>query len=185
MCSIDVYWVLMVHGKEASDIICQFGKKVQWYVPKKQRAEFDVRWRHGNFLGRSMSSDKTCLGLADGSVTCARAMVRLTPKNKWDTGKIGNIKAMPMEFKTRNLDMIEQGTEPHAHAPTGDETNAPDTVADAKGRRTRISCKHLQEYGISEGCHRCSLHRPDLHARATHSRHCDSLRNRMYRRNPS
>ena len=169
-----------MHGKEATERLCQFGEKVLWYVPKKSRAKLDVRWRHGIFLGRSMNSDQNFIGLPDGSVTGARAMVRLVPKKRWDTERTGNISATPMDFKTRNLDIIEQGPEPHAHS-SEDPANAEDDSAPlAKGRRIQVTPQHLQEYGYTPGCHRCLMHRQGQHARAKHSRHNETCRNRIY-----
>ena len=168
-----------LHGKESTEKICQFGEKVLWYVPKKQRAKLDVRWRHGIFLGRSMSSDQNFIGLPDGSVTGARAMIRLVAKKRWDTEKIGNISAMPMEVKTRNLDIIEQGPDPHAHASQEPDQDQDDPNPISR-RRIQITWQHLQDYGYTPNCHRCSLHRQGLHARAKHSRHNEACRSRMY-----
>ena len=171
-----------LHGKEATERICQFGEKVLWYVPKKQRLKLDVRWRHGIFLGRSMSSDQNFIGLADGSVTCARAMVRLVSKRRWDTEQIGNISALPMDFKTRNLDIIEQGPEPHAHAHEDEDQQQvdDDSMPPSKKRRVQVTWKQLQQFGYTEGCHRCGLHRQGLHARARHARHNEVCRSRIY-----
>ena len=132
-----------LHGKEATERICQFGEKVLWYVPKKQRAKLDVRWRHGVFLGRSMNSDQNYIGLSDGSVTCARAMVRMVHRKRWDTDKIGNITALPMDYKTKHLDIIEQGSEPHAHAST-EENPVDDESMPTSRRRMQVTWKHLQ-----------------------------------------
>ena len=66
-----------MHGKEVSEYIAEFGERVLYYVPKKQRSKLDVRWRYGTFLGRATNSDQNYIGLNDGTVTCARAMVRL------------------------------------------------------------------------------------------------------------
>ena len=169
-----------LHGKEATERICQFGEKVLWYVPKKQRMKLDVRWRHGIFLGRSMNSDQNYIGLIDGSVTCARAMVRLVHKKRWDTDHVGNISALPMDFKTRQLDIIEQGSEPHAHETTEDDQKEDDSMPPSKTRRVQVTWKQLQQYGYTEGCHRCSLHRQGLHARARHARHNEDCRSRIY-----
>ena len=51
-----------LHGKEASEKMCEFGERILWYVPKKQRAKLDVRWRHGIFLGRSLNSNQNYIG---------------------------------------------------------------------------------------------------------------------------
>ena len=107
-------------------------------------------------------------------------MVRLVPKKRWDIEKVGNISATPMDFKTRNLDIIEQYPEPHAHTSDGVEAHDDESMPAAKGRRIQISWKHLQDFGFTSGCHRCSLHRQGLHARARHSRHNEACRTRIY-----
>ena len=167
-----------LHGKECTERICEFGEKILWYVPKKQRAKLDVRWRHGLFLGRSMNSDQNFIGLPDGSVTCARAMVRLVPKKRWDMAQLGNLTAMPMDYKTKHLDIIEQGPEPHEHAP-GEDVDVGDGD-EHKKRRMQVSWQNLQDYGFTPNCPRCSLHRQGLHARAKHSRHNEVCRSRIY-----
>ena len=73
-------------------------------------------------------------GLANGSVTGARAMVRLVPKKRWDMNQIGNITAMPMDYKTKHLDIIEQGPEPHANAPNEEEEVDDETIPPKRKR---------------------------------------------------
>ena len=167
-----------LHGKESTERICEFGEKVLWYVPKKQRAKLDVRWRHGLFLGRSMNSDQNFIGLPDGSVTCARAMVRLVPRRRWDMTQLGNITTMPMDHKTKHLDVIEQEPDPHAYAPV--EATEDDDAAQLKRRRMIVTWQNLQEFGFTPNCRRCSLHRQGLHARAKHCRHNEDCRSRIY-----
>ena len=43
-----------IHGKESTAKLCEFAERVLWYVPKKQRAKLDARWRYGVFLGSSI-----------------------------------------------------------------------------------------------------------------------------------
>ena len=88
------------------------------------------------FLGKSMNSYQNYIGLSDGSVTCARAMVRMVHRKSWDTDKIGNITALPMDYKTKHRDIIEQGPEPHAHAST--EENP---VDDESSQTTEDECR--------------------------------------------
>ena len=68
-----------LHGRETKERICKFGECIRWYVPKRVRAKLDARWRHGLFLGRSMSSTSNFIGLRDGSIVRARAIVRFVP----------------------------------------------------------------------------------------------------------
>ena len=51
-----------------------------FYLPKKQGAKIDARWKFGIFIGRAMASDQNIIALSDGSVTRARAMCRVTPQ---------------------------------------------------------------------------------------------------------
>ena len=150
-----------LHGKEASERICEFGERILWYVPKKTQAKLDVRWRHGIFLGRSLNSDQNYIGLDDGSVTCARAMVRLVPRKRWSSDKVGNISGLPMDFKTKNLDLIEQSPEPQEHARS--ELEGPEEPADdSLGRRRQSGWKQMQDFGYSDNCHRCSCINKDF-----------------------
>ena len=64
---------------EAREQIAEFSETVLVYMPKKSWATVDARWRYGTFIGKSMSSDQHTLALADGSVTRARAVVRVVP----------------------------------------------------------------------------------------------------------
>ena len=66
-----------IHGKESTARICEFAERVLWYVPKKHRAKLDARWRYGVFLGRALDSDQNFVGLSNGTVVCARAIIRL------------------------------------------------------------------------------------------------------------
>lgn len=104
-----------LHGKEGTEHICEFGERVLWYVSNKLRTKLDARWRYGTFFGRSMNSDQNLIGLNDGSVTCARAMLRVIPSLRWDTNKVGNISGAPTDMKIQHIDNIEQEADPHIH----------------------------------------------------------------------
>ena len=118
-----------LHGREGQERICEFGERIMWYVPKKLRSKLDQRWRYGVFLGRSMSSDQNFVGLANGDVVCARAIVRLIPETRWDADRIGSIRITPFDFKTTALDIVEEDPDPYAHP----EPKSPD--ADPKTSR--------------------------------------------------
>ena len=59
------------------DRIAEFGEAIMWYVPKQRRTKLEPVWRSSFCLGRSWNTDSDFIGLADGSVTTARAMVRV------------------------------------------------------------------------------------------------------------
>ena len=72
-----------LHGKESTARICEFGERVLWFVPKKHRAKLDSIWRYGTFLGRASNCDQNFIGLSDGTIATARAIVRLVPSLRW------------------------------------------------------------------------------------------------------
>ena len=84
-----------LHGKEVTERICEFGERILHYIPRKMRAKMDSRWKYGIFLGRSMHSDQNFVGLMDGSVTTARAMVRLVPSARWSMKWVQDLVATP------------------------------------------------------------------------------------------
>ena len=167
-----------LHGKESTARICEFGERVLWYVPKKHKAKLDARWRYGTFLGRAANCDQNYVGLADGSIVTARAIVRLVPSLRWSLDKLRAITGVPMDFKTRNYDVIEETEDPHQHASADEPIDA--EGPDAASRRLRITYAHLRQHVFTPGCRRCELHRQGLHARAKHLRHDEACRSRIY-----
>ena len=105
------------------------------------RAKLDVRWRYGTFLGRSLDTDQNFIGLADGSVIGARAMVRLHESKRWNEKLISGIQSGPMNIKSHGLDAIENDPNPHEHPPTAEDSG--DTVADR--RRLKITFRDLKK----------------------------------------
>ena len=167
-----------LHGKESTARLCEFAERVLWFVPKKHRAKLDARWRYGTFLGRATNCDQNYIGLADGTIVTARAIVRLVPSLRWNLDKLGAITGVPMDFKTANYDIIEEAEDPHAHAASDAPADAEDP--DAASRRLRITDHHLRQHGYTAGCRRCDFHRQGLHSRAKHLRHDEACRSRIY-----
>ena len=93
-----------LHGKEVRERICEFGERVLYYVPKKLRSKMDARWKYGVFVARAMHSDINCIALTDGSVTQARAMVRLVSGARWSEKWIQHLTATPFNTQSRNTD---------------------------------------------------------------------------------
>ena len=166
-----------LHGKESTARLCEFAERVLWFVPKKHRAKLDARWRYGVFLGRASNCDQNYIGLANGSIVTARAIVRLAPSLRWSNEKVGLVTGVPMDFKTKDFDVIEEDAAPHNHPEVVEDPE----VDDVASRRLRIGMEHLREYGFTPGCRRCELHRQGLHARAKHARHDEACRSRIYK----
>ena len=166
-----------LHGKESTARLCEFGERVLWYVPKKHRAKLDARWRYGVFLGRASNCDQNYLGLANGSIVTARAIARLVPSLRWSMEKVSLVTGVPMDYKTKEYDAIEEETSPHTH-PEDMEDQEMDVSA---SRRLRVTPELLAEHGHTSGCRRCELHKQGLHARAKLSRHSEACRSRIYK----
>ena len=123
-------------GKETSERICEFGERVLWFVPKAVRSKLDQRWRCGVFLGRSISSDQNFIGLPNGNVVRARAIVRLVPEARWRAEFVMKIAVTPLQECPKTFDDIETRDAPHDHPP-------PDAGSDAKKRRVKITYSDL------------------------------------------
>ena len=169
-----------LHGKESTARLCEFGERILWFVPKKHRAKLDARWRYGIFLGRASNCDQNYVGLADGSIVSARAIVRLVPSLRWNFDKLGAIAGVPMDFKTKNYDVIEEAEDPHVHASAeGPDAEDPDAFRHLD-RRLRITPNLLRQHGYTPGCRNCELQRQGQHTRAKHLRHDEACRSRIY-----
>ena len=90
-----------LHGKESTARLCEFGERILWCVPRKHRCKLDARWRYGIVLGRASNCDQNYIGLADGSIVTARAIVRLVPSLRWSMEKVGAVTGVPMDVKTK------------------------------------------------------------------------------------
>ena len=166
-----------LHGKESTARLCEFGERILWFVPKKHRAKLDARWRYGVFLGRASNCDQNYVGLANGSIVAARAIVRLVPSLRWSMDKVGAVSGVPMDFKTKDYDIIEEEASPHTHP----EENEDLELNEPLSRRRQITAQHLRDYGYSDRCRRCAYHKQGLHARAKHLRHDEACRSRIYK----
>ena len=109
-------------------------------MPKKHRAKLDARWRYGVFLGRASNCDQNYVGLANGSIIAARAIVRLVPSLRWNLEKVGVISGTPMDFKTRDYDIIEEHEAPHTHPDASEDPEMDESAF----RRLRISAEHIR-----------------------------------------
>ena len=131
-----------LHGKETRERLCELGERVLWFVPKKLRAKADQPWRYGVFLGRALGSDQNKIGLPNGDVVRARAMVRLVPEARWSSERLFAIKTTPLTEHTRWLDKIEGRDAPH----TFNASDVSDVPASSPLRRLRITYSDLRRF---------------------------------------
>ena len=183
---LNKYWVssdgstayARLHGKDHRDHIAEFGERIMWFVPKKKRLKLDARWRMGVFLGRSMNTDFNYIGLNDGSVVCARAMVRVVPSRRWDVARVLAVRATPMIEKTRSYEGIEEEDNPHEHPEPTAGLEPEGSVLES--RRLKITLPDLRAHGFTDGCPKCVLHKKGEHMRAKNHNHTEKCRERVY-----
>ena len=168
-----------LHGKDSRDRVAELEEQILWFVPKKKRVKLDARWRYGVFLGRSMNTDYNYVGLSDGTVVCARAMVKVIPSKRWDVKRLMGLRGTPNHEKTKNYEGIEEDMDPHAHPDESAESSGAD-LNPSEPKRLKITLKDLKEHGYSDGCPKCSLHKRAEHRRARYHNHTETCRARVY-----
>ena len=174
-----------LHGKKISERLVEFGEVVLHYVPKKRRHKLDCRWAIGVFLGTTMSSNESYIGLSNGSVVRGRALNRVRPDKRWSMDMIQAIKGTPSDPMCKDDTEVESFVNPHANA--GDEAR---DALDGEGnpnaamsahRRTRIEKSDIEQFGPNRQCPKCQAYvakNEKLYATASHTGAC---RARFYR----
>ena len=96
-----------LHGKSSSERIAKCGEHVLFYIPKRNRARVELRWRHGFVLGRAWHSDSNCIAMASGQITMARTMRRAVLDKRWCGIRVGRASGTPIAQCIAYLDRIE------------------------------------------------------------------------------
>ena len=120
--------------------------------------------------GRALSSDQNGVGLRNGEVVRARAIVRLLPEKRWDSEILLSISTTPLTENNNWLDKLEARADPHTFDSADDGR---DPASSSAQRRARITYKDLQAFGFSDMCPRCACHRSGNHGRAEFHRHTE------------
>ena len=138
-----------LHGKKVSERLVEFGETVMHYLHKKRRAKLDMRWTTGVFLGTTMHSNESYIGLSNGSVIRGRAIARVRPDQRWNRDLVQKIKGTPADPLSRDESVIESFENPHDHEgqPDGEVVDS-----DEKSRATlrrRIRASDIDKHGPS------------------------------------
>ena len=129
----------------------------------------DHTWRYGICLGRALHSDSNFIGLNDGSIVTARAMVRVIPQNRWCVQRMHAIAGVPGVHRAA-FDSIEAEPEPHAFASSEMPVDSDEQKSSIR-RRLKITLKDLGRYGFSKNCPKCRFHSRNRHALAHKEHH--------------
>ena len=156
-----------------------------FYVPVRQRHKLDPKWRLGSFIGRSWNSDKNRIALGDGTVTRARAMVRVVEKLRWSMRRLENLTMTPEMHTTATLDTIEDEEKPHQHLEHdkhGDEETEPDVPVNPTAlRRLKLYHSDCTRHGYTDHFNKCNLDQLGDISRANVAHHTEQCRQRLYR----
>ena len=139
--------------------IAEFGERILWYTPRRDRSKLAPRWRNGVFVGRAFDSDQNFSLLLDGSIARARAMHRVTPEIRWDASRVQRVAGTPLALTLVTSEPIEELHEPHRgpDVPPQDGPHVDDV--EPHFRRMPILEGDLQAHGFTDGCPNCECHR--------------------------
>ena len=105
-------------------------------------------------LERSHHTDANFIGLRDGTVVTARAMVRVVEQHRWSAERVHALTGLPGAMKS-SFDGIEAEAEPHnfsqAELPDGEDPHV------VSRRRLKITLKDLGRYHFSKNCPKCMM----------------------------
>ena len=172
-----------LHGKRVSERLVEFGETVLHYVPKKHRHKLDMRWGIGVFLGTTMSTNESFIGLSNGTVIRCRAINRVRPDKRWSHDLIQKITGTPAEPRSPDDAEIEAFEDPHANA--GDKLrDALEEDVSAKigdHRRTKINKRDIAEFEPSPQCPKCRAYVSKNWKQYDSASHTELCRMRFYR----
>ena len=169
-----------LHGKKVSERIVEFGETVMHYIPKKRRSKLDMRWATGVFLGTTMHSNESYIGLSNGSVVRGRAITRVRPDQRWSKDLIQKIRGTPAEPLSRDDSEVETFENPHDHEPQPDGEVVESKGKDRAALRRRIRAIDIVKHGPSPNCPRCRAQTTN-NPNYNNYNHTEKCRERFYR----
>lgn len=72
-----------VHCKMVLERIMEFGEHILYHVQGKQKANLDLRWAPGIFLGSCLDPNEYRSGMSNGNATRSSSIVRLSEGRRW------------------------------------------------------------------------------------------------------
>ena len=112
-------------------------------------------------------------------------MVRVIERLRWSTQRLENITTTPDQHTTATLDDIEKEEQTHLHLEHdthGDEEKpGEDIVPHHALRRLKIFHSDLTNFGYSDKCPKCNMHKRGQHQKAHRAHHSERCRERIYR----
>ena len=174
-----------LHGKRVSEKLVEFGEVVLHYVPRKRRQKLDMRRALGVFLGTTMSSNESYIGLSNGSVVRGRAINRVRPDKRWSVELIQNIKGSPSNPMSSDDTVVESFADLHANAGNDERDALKDDVEVVKvgaSRRVKINKTDIDKYGPSPNCPKCRAYRAQNERAYDRRGHTEACRLRFNKR---
>ena len=167
-----------VKGKRASLIGLEFGEKLLWKLPKKDKmAKLRERWCYGIYVGVRRRSGEFWVADKDGDLHHVRSVRRILIEERWGGDNRRWVRRVP--WNKYEGDEYEDGALPDpvdAENPVQDEglhVRQPVRVQtrDGRPRDFQIKKKDVEKYGVTRGCAGCSSWYRGL-ARQPHNDRC-------------
>ena len=128
-------------GRRVNERLCDFGEQMLFDAPGKQRANQDMRWAPGTYLGTCLNRNELWIGLPNGNVTRARSGCKLREDRRWSLDAIQKLAGTPMHpnpLDENDVDEVEGPFRPQAGKDNdlreGFEHEGPQQLARAEGR---------------------------------------------------
>ena len=106
--------------------------------------------------GAPLHSDQMPIALHDGTITRARAIVRLLPQHRWNNSFLEKLVGVPGDEKSISLRQIDSEPNPHQHAASEYPEEQEEGHLAAK-KRFKITAEVISKYGRTDGCPKCNL----------------------------
>ena len=175
-------------GRRCKAPVATFGELV-WYKPMdkaRERNTIEAKWEKGLWLGTAREANETLIGTKEGVTRCY-AIKRMPEEDRWNAAEISGLKGTPQQpnpmkvglhIPTRLPSDAALGGGTDGAAAEGDEETSeaiPEATApfpDPLVRRTPITYKEIDKYGLTPGCVGCEAKSRGEVTRRGHSDKC-------------
>ena len=97
----------------------EIGETVYYYIPKRIRHKFDLRWGIGVYLGMANCSNEHRVACGNGTVVKTRSVVRVSASHRRNVDRVNNIEGIPGALNAAGKEddqvLIEELQDPHAN----------------------------------------------------------------------
>ena len=156
-------------GKTYRGELLELCSKVLFRLPGKKRGgSMEAGWDYGIWLGKDSKTDEHILWSA-GKVVRSHGVQQLPPEQTWDTVMVDQVRVMQWapDMEHEEKEPIFRKLDPEMEEP---KPQNPEPIP----RGTMIFKKHLEKFGFTPGCRKCTaiLENRNVHPTLGHSPEC-------------